>query len=363
MKFLSEYRDSRIAREILAEINEVSVKPAKLMEVCGTHTVSIFRHGIREILPANISLISGPGCPVCVTPNKHIDEALEICRIPNVILATFGDMMKVPGSKSSLYAEKAAGADVRVVYSTMDAIELAKENPGKEVVFFGIGFETTSPTIAAAVLRAEREGIENFSVVGAQKTIPEAIRALLADNEIGINGFILPGHVSAIIGVETYKFIAGDFRIPAVVIGFEPVDILQGILMLVRQVEEGQARVEIQYTRGVPVEGNPQAIKVLYSVFEQGDAIWRGIGKIPGTGLVLKKQYQKYDAVKKFGVQTTENKEHPGCKCGDVLRGVKTPPECGLYAKVCLPEHPVGPCMVSVEGTCAAFYRYGKGVS
>ena len=360
MKFLKEYRDSGLARDILAEIISISKQRVKLMEVCGTHTVAIFRHGIREILPKNISLISGPGCPVCVTPNKHIDEAIEISRRPGVVLATFGDMMKVPGSASSLEAEKAAGADIRVVYSTMEALDIASRNPEQEVVFFGIGFETTSPTIAAAVLRAEKENLPNFSIVGAQKLIPEAMRALLAGDEIGISGFICPGHVSAIIGVKPYEFITREFGIPAVVIGFEPVDILQGIYMLVKQIEEGAAKVEVQYNRGVPPEGNPHATAILYQVFEVTDALWRGIGTIPGTGLKLREEYSRYNAVTKFGIEITGEREHPGCKCGEVLRGMITPLECGLYSKACRPEHPVGPCMVSVEGTCAAYYKYGK---
>ncbi|MHB9095099.1 MAG: hydrogenase formation protein HypD [Eubacteriales bacterium] len=360
MKFLKEYRDGALARDILRKIEGLSKKPVKLMEVCGTHTVAIFRHGIREVLPGNIALISGPGCPVCVTPNRHIDEAIELCRRRDVILTTFGDMMKVPGSNSSLAAEKAGGASVRIVYSTMDALDIARMNTDKEVIFFGIGFETTSPTIAAAVLQAEREGLNNFSVVGAQKLIPQAIRALLSDDEIGINGFILPGHVSAIIGVSPYEFIAGEFGIPAVVIGFEPVDILQGIYMLIKQIEEGAAKIEIQYNRGVPPAGNPHAMALLFKVFEVSDAIWRGIGTIPGTGLKLRKEYQKFDAVKKFGIKINDDREHPGCKCGDVLRGLKTPLECGLFGKACLPEHPVGACMVSVEGTCSAYYKYGK---
>ena len=361
MKFLNEYRDGIVAQEILREIKKISRKPANLMEVCGTHTVAIFRHGIRDILPENITLISGPGCPVCVTPNKHIDEALELCRRPDIVLPTFGDMMKVPGSTSSLAAEKAAGADIRIVYSTMDAVELAKANPGKNVVFFGIGFETTSPTIAAAILRAEAAGLSNFFIVGAQKLIPQAIRTLLAEDQIGINGFILPGHVSAMIGVAPYEFIASEFNIPAVVIGFEPVDILQGIYMLVKQIEDGAAKVEIQYSRGVPSGGNPHAMALLDKVFEVNDALWRGIGIIPGTGLSLREQYRRYDAVKHFGVEITDDREHPGCKCGEVLRGIKTPLDCGLYGRACLPEHPVGPCMVSVEGTCAAYYKYGRG--
>lgn len=360
MELLKGYRDSALAREILAAIKQISKKPVKLMEVCGTHTVAIFKHGIRDVLPENITLISGPGCPVCVTPNKHVDEAIEIARCPGTIITSYGDMMKVPGSKSSLSAEKASGADVRIVYSTMDALEMARQNPDREVVFFGIGFETTAPTIAVAIMQAEREGLNNFSIVGAHKLVPEAIRALLSNNEIGINGFICPGHVSSLIGSKPYEFIAEEFGIPAVIVGFEPVDILQGIYMLVKQIEEGQARIEIQYSRSVPPEGNPHAMSVLFTVFEPTDAIWRGIGCIPGTGLKLRPEYQKYDAVKKFGVEINDDREHPGCQCGEILRGVKTPLQCRLYGKACAPEHPVGPCMVSFEGTCSAYYKYGK---
>lgn len=360
MEMLKGYRDSKLAREILEEIKKISKKPIKLMEVCGTHTVAIFRHGIRDVLPENITLISGPGCPVCVTPNKHVDEAIEIARRPGVILTSYGDMMKVPGSESSLSREKALGADIRIVYSTMESLELARNNPDREVVFFGIGFETTAPTVAVAVQRAEKEGIRNFSIVGAHKLVPEAIRALLSHNEIGIDGFICPGHVSTLIGIKPYRFIADEFGIPAVIVGFEPVDILQGIYMLVKQIEDGSALVEIQYNRSVPVEGNPHAMEILFSVFEPTDAVWRGIGCIPGTGLKLKESYLEFDAVRKFGVEITDDREHPGCKCGDILRGVKTPLECGLYGRICVPENPVGPCMVSVEGTCAAYYKYGK---
>lgn len=360
MKYMREFRDSEVAGVLINKIHGLSTQKVKMMEVCGTHTMAIFRHGVREVLPPNITLISGPGCPVCVTPNRHIDEAIALCRIPNLIMTTFGDMMKVPGSSSSLAQEKAAGADIRIVYSTMDAVKIATENPGREVVFFGIGFETTSPTIAAAVLTAERQGLANFSVIGAQKTIPQAIRTLLDNNEVGVNGFILPGHVSAILGIKPYRFIAEDYGIPAVVIGFEPLDLLQGILMLVEQIEQGEARVEVQYKRGVPEEGNPHALSLLYKVFEVSSAIWRGIGEIPETGLKLRPEYEGFDAVKKFGIQVEETGEHPGCICGEVLRGVKAPPECKLFGKACIPENPVGACMVSVEGTCAAYYKYGQ---
>ncbi|ADG82162.1 hydrogenase formation protein HypD [Thermincola potens] len=359
MKYLKEFRDSDVARAFIRKIRDISKKDVKLMEVCGTHTVSIFRHGIRDVLPPNIKLISGPGCPVCVTPNRQIDEALELCKIPGLIMTTFGDMMKVPGSYSSLAKEKARGTDIRIVYSTMDAVKLAQENPTREVVFFGIGFETTSPTIAAAVLAAERLGLRNFSVVGAQKLIPEAIRALLDSNEIGINGFICPGHVSSILGVEPYRFICEEYHVPAVIVGFEPLDMLQGIYMLVKQIEAGEAKVEIQYTRGVPEHGNPRARELLFKVFEISDAEWRGIGHIPGTGLKFRREYAKYDAVAKFNIKVENAREHPGCICGEVLRGVKVPYECKLFGKACVPENPVGACMVSTEGTCAAYYKYG----
>lgn len=360
MKHIKEYRNSDVAQALVRKIAALSTKEVKLMEVCGTHTVSIFRHGIRDLLPENVKLISGPGCPVCVTPNIHIDEALELCRQPNLIMTTFGDMMKVPGSYSSLAKEKAQGADVRIVYSTMDAVRLAEENPDKEVVFFGIGFETTSPTIAVAVLNAEKKGLTNFSVVGAQKLIPEAIRTLLESREIGIDGFICPGHVSSILGTEPYSFISKEYQVPAVVIGFEPVDILQGIYMLIKQIEAGNARVEIQYTRGVSEKGNPVAREILFQVFEICDAQWRGIGNIPSTGLRFRREYEGFDAIKKFNIRIDKVKEHPGCICGDVLRGIKIPYECSLFGKACVPENPVGACMVSTEGTCAAYYKYGN---
>lgn len=360
MKYISEFRDSEVAGVLIDKIHAASTRKVKLMEVCGTHTMAIFRHGIREVLPPTITLISGPGCPVCVTPNRHIDEAVALCRMQGIIMTTFGDMMKVPGSTSSLAVEKAGGADIRVVYSTMAAVKIAAEHPDRQVVFFGIGFETTSPTIAAAVLAAERQGLTNFSVIGAQKLIPQAIRTLLEDNEIGISGFICPGHVSAILGVTPYRFIAGEYGIPAVIIGFEPLDLLQGILMLVEQIEKGEARVEVQYKRSVPEEGNPHALKLLFKVFEETGAVWRGIGEIPGTGLKFRPEYGRFDATKKFAIQVEETREHPGCICGEVLRGVKIPPECKLFGKACVPENPVGACMVSMEGTCAAYYKYGQ---
>lgn len=360
MNLVNEFRSNKHAQTLLQEIRAISTKNVKFMEVCGTHTVSIFRHGLRELLPPTIKLLSGPGCPVCVTSNINVDEAIAVAQLPGVILCSFGDMLKVPGSRSSLAEAKAEGGDIRVVYSTMDALEIARQHPDRQVVFFGIGFETTAPTVAASILAAQREGITNYSVLGSHKLIPQAMRALIMDEEIGVNGFICPGHVSSIIGTEPYEFLASEYGVPSVITGFEPVDMLQGIYMLVKQIEAGEAKVEIQYTRGVNTEGNPKAREILFKVFEVDDAAWRGIGVIPGTGLKLKAEYADFDARQKLEFIVDKVSENPGCICGDILRGVKTPHECKLFNKVCTPERPVGACMVSVEGTCAAYYKYGN---
>lgn len=360
MKIVNEFRSNRHAQTLLQEIRAISTKEIKLMEVCGTHTVSIFRYGLRELLPPTIKLLSGPGCPVCVTSNINVDEAIAVSHLPEVILCSFGDMLKVPGSRSSLAEAKAEGADIRIVYSTMDALDLARQNPDRQVVFFGIGFETTAPTVAASILAAEREGIMNYSILGSHKLIPQAMRALITDQEIGVNGFICPGHVSVIIGTEPYEFLASEYGVPSVITGFEPVDMLQGIYMLVKQIEAGEARVEVQYTRGVRTEGNPKAMATLFKVFEVDDAAWRGIGVIPGTGLKLRDEYLSYDAREKLDFTVDKVLENPGCICGAILRGVKTPHECKLFGKACTPERPVGACMVSMEGTCSAYYKYGS---
>lgn len=359
MKYLNEFRDPELAQTIIDKIKEISTKPITIMEVCGTHTVSIFRYGIRDILPPTVKLLSGPGCPVCVTSNENIDQAIALARQENVILTTFGDMLKVPGSTSSLTKEKASGADIRIVYSTMDALKIAEENPAKEVVFFGIGFETTAPTVAAAIVAAEAKGIENFSIIGSHKLIPQALRALITDTEVNVDAFLCPGHVSSIIGVEPYRFLAEEFHIPSVITGFEPVDMLQGIYMLVKQLEAGEAKVEVQYSRVVPEQGNPTALALLEKVFEVDDAAWRGLGIIPGTGISLRPEYRKYEAVNKIKVNVEATKYPKGCICGDILKGLKSPTECKLFGKACTPEEPMGACMVSVEGTCAAFYKYG----
>lgn len=355
---LSGFRDPEIARGLIEAIHSTAVTPAKFMEVCGTHTVAIAKHGLRAVMPETITLLSGPGCPVCVTANRDIDTAIEMGRQPGVVLTTFGDMMKVPGSYSSLSQEKADGRDVRVVYSPLDALDIAEGNPDKHVVFLGVGFETTVPTIASAIEQAASRGLDNFSVHSVHKTVPEALRALVNDPGVQINGFILPGHVSTIIGLEPYRFLAEEYGVPSVITGFEPVDVLQGVWMLAKQLAEGRADVEIAYTRGVPPEGNPSAIAKMEEVFEPEDAEWRGIGVIPGTGLAIREEFAAFDALRRVPVTPPEPKEIAGCQCGDVLRGVVLPYDCRLFAKGCTPEHPVGPCMVSSEGSCAAYYRY-----
>lgn len=358
MRFIDEFRNSAAGRGLAARIQEKNVRPINLMEVCGTHTVAIFKHGIRQLLPEKINLLSGPGCPVCVTPNADIDKAIALAKNAQVILTTFGDMMKVPGSYSSLSQVKAVGADIRVVYSILDALKIAENNSRKSVVFFGVGFETTSPTTASAILEAERLGIDNFFFLSVHKLIPPAMRALLDSDEVHIDGFICPGHVSTIIGSQPYEFIPREYGIPCVIAGFEPLDILQAIDMLLEQISAEEPRVDIQYRRAVRKGGNPIALKYLSTVFDVTDARWRGIGIIPKSGLKLGQHYKRFDADCAFKIVTRPPKEAAGCCCGDILRGVSTPHECGLFAKACTPEHPVGPCMVSTEGTCSAWYLY-----
>lgn len=358
---LSAFRDPTIARGLIDAINATAAKigrEVKIMEVCGTHTVAIAKNGLRAVMPENVTLLSGPGCPVCVTANEDIDTAVEFARRPDTIVTTFGDMMKVPGSYSSLAREKADGRDVGIVYSPLDALALAQKEPEKQVVFIAVGFETTVPLIAATILRAQELGIENFSVYSAHKTVPVALGALVNDPDVKIDAFLLPGHVSTIIGEEPYQFLAKEYHVPGVITGFEPVDVLQGIYMLLKQLEEGRAEIEIGYHRGVMPEGNPTAQAMVEKVFEPIDADWRGIGVIPGTGLGIRDEYAHYDATKRIPVTPPEPKQIKGCQCGEVLRGVTLPYQCRLFAKGCTPEHPIGPCMVSSEGSCAAYYRY-----
>lgn len=358
MKYIDEYRDGPLAKNLVRKIKEVSKKPIRLMEICGTHTMAIFRHGIRGVLPDHIELVSGPGCPVCVTAMEDIDRAIKLTSIPNVIVATFGDMLRVPGTGSSLQKENGRGADVRVVYSTFDAMKIAKDNLDKEIVFLGIGFETTAPTVAAAIKIADEKNLSNFSILSAHKLLPPAMDALISGGNIAIDGFICPGHVSTIIGTSSYKSVVDRYKIPCVVVGFEPIDILQGILMLVEQIENGQPRVEIQYKRAVRPEGNPGALKIMEDVFESCDSPWRGLGMIPGSGLSIKDQFGSHDAAKRFDLTVPPAKEPPRCRCAEVLKGAIRPFECKLFRKTCSPLNPIGACMVSSEGTCAAYYKY-----
>lgn len=358
MKFIDEYRDAEKARPILEQIQRLADEPVRLMEVCGTHTVSIARYGLREILPESIELISGPGCPVCVTSNGDLDRAIALARIPGVAVATFGDMVRVPGSDSTLAEERARGRDVRVVYSPLDALKMVADEPEKKVIFLGVGFETTAPTVAATALEAAARGLKNFFIFSAHKTVPRALKALLDLGEVKLNGFILPGHVSAIIGSEPYEFMARDYGLACVISGFEPLDILQSVLLLVRQVKSRSPRVEIQYRRGVHPEGNPRAKEIMDQAFRPSDVEWRGLGLIPGSGLALRDEFAGMDASRVFDLKVPPAKELPGCRCGDVLRGLIAPRECSLFGKICTPQNPTGPCMVSFEGCCAAAFKY-----
>ncbi|MEJ2221486.1 MAG: hydrogenase formation protein HypD [Desulfobacterales bacterium] len=358
LKHIDEYRDAEISQQLIEKIKSISTTDVRLMEVCGTHTVSIFRSGIRSVLPQAISLLSGPGCPVCVTDQAEVDAFIELARVDDVIITTFGDLIRVPGTKSSLQKESAAGRDIRVVYSTFDALEIAGKNPEKKVVFLGVGFETTAPTIAAAILSAAQTGIKNFSVISAHKLVPPALEALMAAADVRIDGFILPGHVSVIIGLNAYRPFFEQFQIPSVVAGFEPIDILQAISMLVEMLESDSPALDNAYPRAVTPEGNTKAQQVLDEIFEPADACWRGIGVIPRSGLKIRENYAAHDAQKLFDVQVPDAKTPQGCACGEILIGTKTPPECALYKKACTPMDPVGPCMVSTEGTCAAYYKY-----
>jgi hydrogenase expression/formation protein HypD len=361
LKYITEFRSSELGEGLISRIQQRSQKPARFMEFCGGHTVTIFRYGIRQLLPPTIEMVSGPGCPICVTANADLDRAIALSKVPGVIITTFGDMLKVPGSRSSLEKAKAEGAEVQTVYSTMDALDIAEANPDRSVVFLGIGFETTAPTIAASILQAEERGIKNYHVLSLHKVCPPVIKALLDSGEVELQGLVCPGHVSTIIGSHPWEFIAQEYGIPCVVSGFEPLDVLQCVEMLVEQVEKGESRVEIAYKRGVRPEGNIMALKLMERVFKPSPALWRGIGEIAGSGLKIRSEYQRFDAEANFDIKTEPAVEHKGCICGDILRGVKAPADCKLFGKACTPENPVGPCMVSTEGSCSAYYLYGDG--
>ena len=360
MKYIDEFRDKTLVRKLISEIEKFSKNDINFMEVCGTHTVAIFRSGIKQLLPKNINLISGPGCPVCVTSQSDIDRMLALARIKNVIITSFGDMLKVPGTKSTLEKERAAGSDIRLVYSPLDALDIARKNKNKEIIFLAVGFETTSPVIALVVADARKEKLRNFSIYCCHKLIPPAMSTLLEAREIRIDGFLCPGHVSAIIGAKAYDFIADKFKIPCVISGFEPTDILETILMLLKQTKEKSASVQIQYKRIVHTQGNTAAQKMLSLVFSPCDADWRGLGIIPRSGLRLNAGYKNFDAGAKFQIKSIKPAEPKNCLCGEVLRGVRNPSQCKLFAKACNPENPYGPCMVSSEGTCAAWYKYNR---
>lgn len=358
MKCVDAFRSREITAPLVEEIARVLTRPVRIMEVCGTHTMSIFRHGIRSLLPEGITLLSGPGCPVCVTPAGHIDAFLAAARLPQVTIATFGDLIRVPGSDGSLAEARAQGARVEIVYSPMDALTLARQQPERTVLFAAIGFETTAPTIAATIVQAERLGVDNFLIITALKTMPQALEALLADPELRIDGLLCPGHVSAIIGSDAYQPFAERHRLACAVAGFEPADILAGLLGLIRQISEGQPRVDNCYTRAVSAAGNIKAQRLIDTVFEPVDSEWRGLGPIPGSGLALRDAYQRFDAIKRLSLCVPPAHDPKGCRCGEILKGRLLPPQCPLYGTACTPLRPIGPCMVSNEGTCAAYFRY-----
>ncbi len=360
MKYIDEFNNPVLAKNILRKIRKNSSRRMNIMEVCGTHTMAIFRHGLREMLPESINFLSGPGCPVCVTSQKDIDRMIALAGMKDVIVATFGDMLKVPGTLTSLEKERAGGADIRVVYGPAESLAIARENPGKKVVFIGIGFETTSPLIAACVLDAFKSKMKNYFVLTSHKLVVPAMQALMESEDVKIDGFLCPGHVSITIGADAYKPIPEKYGVPCVVSGFEPLDILQSIYMIINQIRSSESKVETQYKRVVCDKGNKVSQELLSRVFEEAGAEWRGLGNIPGSGLKLKKKYDSFNAEKQFNLKIGESRENPACSCGEILKGIKKPSDCRLFGKACTPENPYGPCMVSTEGTCAAYYKYGK---
>lgn len=360
MKFLDEYRDAGLAQKFAREIHRLTTKSWSIMEVCGGQTHAIVKFGIDELLPKQITLIHGPGCPVCVTPLEIIDKALEIAAKPGLIFTSFGDMLRVPGSSTDLLSVKATGGDVRIVYSPLDAVKVAEQNPAKEVVFFGVGFETTAPATAMAAFQAARKGLRNFSMLISHVLVPPAIQALMTSPNCRVQGFLAAGHVCAVMGFEEYFPIAAKYRVPIVITGFEPLDILHGILMVVRQLESGRTEVENQYARSVRRQGNKRAQDLIKTVFKVVHRKWRGVGEIPQSGLGLADAYAAFDAEKKFGLADRHVEEPAECLAGLVLQGLKKPHECPAFATRCTPEHPLGATMVSSEGACAAYYRYRR---
>ena len=362
MHYLTEFRDPRVAKSLVNQIVKTAedLDEVKLMEVCGSHTMAIARYGIRNLLPDHIKLISGPGCPVCVTPTGYLDKAVAISRLPGVIIATFGDMLRVPGSMSSLEKERSKGSVVEIVYSTMDAISLAVDHPDKQVVFLGVGFETTAPTVAASILRAGELGLKNYTVLCAHKTIPHAMEQIAAGKKVTLQGFICPPHVSTIIGSKPYEILAKKYHKSCVIAGFEPLDVLEAVKMLLEEIKSGKPSVQNQYSRVTTGEGNPLALKLMNKIFEVCDSEWRGLGTIPGSGLKIKTEFKLYDAEIRFDVVVEPCLEETGCICGNVMQGISSPFDCSLFGTVCTPEDPVGACMVSSEGSCAASYKYER---
>lgn len=360
MKYVDEYRNADAARRLAEAIRRRTTRPWSIMEICGGQTHAIIRFGIDEMLPAELTLIHGPGCPVCVTPVEIIDKAVAVAALPEVIFCSFGDMMRVPGSKKDLLAVKSEGGDVRVVYSPMDAITLARKHPDRQVVFFAVGFETTAPANAMAVVQAARLGIENFTLLVAHVLVPPAIRAVLDSRRNRVQGFLAAGHVCTVTGMGEYRPIARQYRVPIVITGFEPLDILQGILMCVEQLEQGRCEVVNQYARSVRPEGNPAAIRQIEEVFEPVPRKWRGIGEIPASGLALRPPYRKYDADRRFALTGITAEEPAECIAGEVLQGHKRPHDCPAFGVRCTPDRPLGAPMVSSEGACAAYYRYRR---
>jgi hydrogenase expression/formation protein HypD len=358
MKYLDEYRDGNVARELAKQITVEATKPWVVMEVCGGQTHSIVRHGLHQLLPSNVELVHGPGCPVCVTSLERIDRAHAIASEPGVVFCSFGDMLRVPGSDGDLLRRKSRGSDVRIVYSPLDALKIAEQNPSREVVFFAIGFETTAPANAMAVALAHRRGIRNFSMLVSHVLVPPAMRAILSEPDNRVQGFLGPGHVCAVMGLSEYRPIAKEYRVPIVVTGFEPVDMLEGLLKVVRALERGDGVVENQYGRSVREDGNPKAREVVTSVFKVVDQSWRGIGEIPKSGLALREEYLAYDAEHRFQIGSASAKEPAVCIAGQILRGVRKPHDCPAFGTECTPERPLGATMVSSEGACAAYYAY-----
>jgi hydrogenase expression/formation protein HypD len=359
MQFIDEYRDKEAARKCAAMIRSVTTRPWTLMEICGGQTHTIVKYGLESLLPRSITLVHGPGCPVCVTPLELIDKAIVIASRPDVIFTSFGDMLRVPGSTRDLLTVKAAGGDIRIVYSPLDAVAIAQQNPGKNVVFFAVGFETTAPPNAMAVIQAQRLGLKNFSILCSHVLVPPAMEAILSSPTNLVQGFLAAGHVCTVMGYEEYIPLAAKYRVPIVVTGFEPLDLLQGIYMAIKQLEEGRAEVENQYTRSVRREGNTHARRLMAKVFQTSNRKWRGIGEIPNSGYRLAHAFDDYDAEKVFQVEAIHTQESAVCIAGTVLRGLKKPHECPAFGRECTPEHPLGAPMVSSEGACAAYYHFG----